>query len=266
MATSTPVLYSFADNDALAQQLRPYVLRAQNAALSKHQSFRVAVSGGSLPTILAKALLSPGNGSPEDTAQFAKWEVFFADERAVPLDHEDSNYRLFNEELVNKIPADLGRPTVYPINEKLVAADQLQEVADAYQDDLMRVFAAKDSVKLPVFDLILLGCGPDGHTCSLFPGHEELRETDAWVIPIDNSPKPPPKRITLTLPVVTHSPHVAFVATGAGKKDIMKQIFDAEEGRNLPSALVNQGAGNRVAWFTDHAAIEGVAYPRRGSL
>ena len=71
MATSTPVLYSFPDNNALAQQLRPYVLRAQNAALSRHDSFRVAVSGGSLPTLLANALLSPGNGSPEDTAQYS---------------------------------------------------------------------------------------------------------------------------------------------------------------------------------------------------
>lgn len=266
MATSTPILYSFSDNNALAQQLRPYILRAQNAALNKHDSFRVAVSGGSLPSLMAKALLSPGNGTPEDTAQFSKWEVFFADERAVPHDHPDSNYRLFNEELVNKIPSDLGRPNVHPIDEKHVNDDDPQELADLYQEDLMRVFAAKDSVKLPVFDIILLGCGPDGHTCSLFPGHEQLREKDAWVIPVSDSPKPPAKRITLTLPVVTHAPNVAFVTTGAGKKDILKQIFDTEEGRSLPSALVNQGAGDKVSWFTDHAAVEGVAYPRRGSL
>ena len=123
-----------------------------------------------------------------------------------------------------------------------------------------------DSVKLPVFDLILLGCGPDGHTCSLFPGHELLREKDSWVAAISDSPKPPPKRITLTLPVVTHAVNVAFVATGGGKKEIMKQIFDAEEGRSLPSALINQGAGEKVRWFTDHAAVDGVAFPRRGSL
>lgn len=121
-----------------------------------------------------------------------------------------------------------------------------------------------DSVKLPIFDLLLLGCGPDGHTCSLFPGHELLRETAAWVAPIEDSPKPPPKRITLTLPVVTHGVRIAFVATGGGKKDIMKQIFDG--GNGLPCALVNEGGGERVSWFTDNPAVEGVAFPRKGSL
>ncbi|KAI9931559.1 hypothetical protein ASPWEDRAFT_37618 [Aspergillus wentii DTO 134E9] len=265
MAASAPQLYSFPDSGSLAQQLRPYILRSQNAALKRHDTFRVAVSGGSLPVVLAKALLAPGDGSQEDTPQFSKWEIFFADERIVPLTHEDSNYYLIKNELLNKIPSELGTPSVHPIDDTLVNQDP-QEVADAYQEDLMRSFAAKDSVKLPVFDLILLGCGPDGHTCSLFPGHDLLREKDAWVAALSDSPKPPPKRITLTLPVVTHAYNIAFVATGGGKKDIMKQIFDAEEGRSLPCALVNQGAGEKVSWFTDHPAIDGVSFPRRGSL
>ncbi|PKX89684.1 6-phosphogluconolactonase [Aspergillus novofumigatus IBT 16806] len=243
---------SFPNTDALAPQLRAYVLRCQNSAINRHNTFRVAVSGGSLPAVLAQALLAPSNGSPEDTVRFDKWDVFFADERAVPLDHPDSNYRLLKDELLSKIPAEMGTPKVHPIDADHVN-DDTQELADLYQEDLMRSFAAKDSVKLPVFDLILLGCGPDGHTCSLFPGHELLREKDAW-------------RITLTLPVVTHAVSIAFVATGAGKKEILKQIFDAEEGRELPSALVNQGAGEKVSWFTDHAAIDGVSFPRRGSL
>lgn len=266
MAGPAPNLLSFQDTGALAKQLRPYVLRSQNSALSRHDTFRIAVSGGSLPAVLAKSLLVPGDGSPEDTAQFSKWEIFFADERAVPLNHEDSNYRLLKDELLSKIPSDLGAPKVHPIDEAHVNDEDPQELADLYQENLMRSFAAKDSVKLPVFDLILLGCGPDGHTCSLFPGHELLREKDSWVSAISDSPKPPPKRITLTLPVVTHAVNIAFIATGGGKKEIMKQIFDAEEGRSLPSALVNQGAGEKVTWFTDHAAVEGVAFPRRGSL
>ncbi|KAJ5787941.1 6-phosphogluconolactonase DevB-type [Penicillium paradoxum] len=266
MATAHPNLYSFPNSDALATQLRSYVLRSQNSSLARHDIFRIAVSGGSLPAVLAKALLAPSNGTPEDTPQFSKWHIFFADERAVPLDHEDSNYRLLKDELVAKIPAELGSPVIHPIDEKHVEDDDPQELADLYQEDLMREFAAKDSVKLPVFDLILLGCGPDGHTCSLFPGHDLLREKDAWVAAETNSPKLPPKRITLTLPVVTHAVSIAFVATGGGKKEILKQIFDLEEGSSLPSALVNQGAGNKVSWFTDHPAVEGVAFPRRGSL
>ncbi|KAL8917266.1 MAG: hypothetical protein Q9208_008042 [Pyrenodesmia sp. 3 TL-2023] len=259
-----PNLYAFNDISILASTLRIYVILCQNAGFERHGLFKVAVSGGSLPSTLAKALLEPSQGDPEDAVDFAKWEIFFADERAVPLDHADSNYKLLKEELLDKIPKGMGQPSVHAIDVKYL--DDVQEMADQYQEALMQSFAAKDSVKLPIFDLLLLGCGPDGHTCSLFPNHELLRESDAWVAPIEDSPKPPAKRITLSLPVVTHGNKIAFVATGAGKKDIMKQIFDTEEGRSLPCGLVNEGGADKVSWFTDSAAVEGVAYPRRGSL
>ncbi|PGH23268.1 6-phosphogluconolactonase [Polytolypa hystricis UAMH7299] len=266
MGGSTPNLYTFPDVGVLAKQLRKYTLQSQNAAIERHGTFRVAVSGGSLPTVLAQALLAPSDGSEEDTPKFGHWDIFFADERVVPLDHEDSNYRLVKSELIDKIPAALGKPTVHPIDVTHINDDDPLEVANQYQEELMRSFAAKDSVKLPVFDLLLLGCGPDGHTCSLFPEHELLRETTAWVAPISDSPKPPPKRITLTLPVVTHALRIAFVATGEGKKEVMRQIFDAEEGRNLPCALVNTGGGEKVSWFTDSKAVDGVGFPKKGNL
>ncbi|ROT35706.1 6-phosphogluconolactonase [Sodiomyces alkalinus F11] len=256
-----PNLYAFADTAALVASLRTYVINAQNAGIARHDSFKVAVSGGSLPKVLAQALLAPSRG-PDDVLRFDQWEIFFADERAVPLDHADSNYGLLKAELLDKIPADLGTPRVHPID--TAHLNDTQELADQYEQILVTSFASRDSVRLPIFDLLLLGCGPDGHTCSLFPGHELLRETSAWVAPIEDSPKPPPKRITLTLPVVTHAVKVAFVATGAGKKDVMKQIFDESNG--LPCALVNEGAGDRCSWFVDNPAVEGVAFPRRSFL
>ena len=209
-----PNLYAFPDVGALATSLRAYVINAQNAGIARHGVFKVAVSGGSLPKTLAQALLASSSG-PDDVVDFSKWEVFFADERAVPLDHEDSNYALLKAELLDKIPADLGQPKVHPID--VAHLNDTQELADQYEQTLVTSFASRDSVRLPIFDLLLLGCGPDGHTCSLFPGHELLRETSAWVAPIEDSPKPPPKRVTLTLPVVTHAVKVAFVATGGGK-------------------------------------------------
>ena len=259
-----PNLYAFSDLDNLAKALRTYVIRCQNAGFERHNAFKVAVSGGSLPDTLAKALLAPGDGSPTDTINFSKWEIFFADERAVPLDHSDSNYRLLKGDLLDKIPAKLGKPTVNAIDTNYL--DDTTELADQYQESLMKSFAAKDSVKLPIFDLLLLGCGPDGHTCSLFPNHELLRESDAWVAAIDDSPKPPPKRITLTLPVVTHGIKIAFVTSGAGKLEILKKIFDTDEGRSLPSGLVNEQGAEKVSWFTDNSAVEGISFPRRGSL
>ena len=257
-----PNLYAFGDVDHLAKSLRKYLLQCQSTGFERHNAFKVAVSGGSLPTTLAKALLAPSDEN--GFVDFSKWEIFFADERAVPLDHEDSNYKLLKDELLDKIPADLGKPVVHPIDVQYM--NDVQEMADQYQDAIMKSFAAKDSVKIPIFDLLLLGCGPDGHTCSLFPGHELLRESDAWVAPIEDSPKPPAKRITLTLPVVTHGAKIAFVATGDGKRDILRQILDTEEGRSLPCGLVNEGGAERVSWFTDTGAVEGVGFPRRGSL
>ncbi|KAK4114124.1 6-phosphogluconolactonase [Canariomyces notabilis] len=251
-------LYSFPSVDALAPALRAYVIYCQEAGITRHGVFKVAVSGGSLPKTLAQALLAPPT-SENDTVKWDKWEIFFADERAVPLDHPDSNYGLLKAELLDKLPAGTPQPVVHPIDVEYL--DDPQELADQYEQVLVRSFASRDSVKLPIFDLLLLGCGPDGHTCSLFPGHELLRETSAWVAPIEDSPKPPPVRITLTLPVVTHAVKVAFVATGAGKKEILKDIF--EEGKGLPCALVNQGTGERCSWFVDNAAVEGVSYPRR---
>ncbi|KAH7170475.1 glucosamine-6-phosphate isomerases/6-phosphogluconolactonase-domain-containing protein [Dactylonectria macrodidyma] len=260
MGKTQPNLYAFPSVDALAPALRLYIAEAQNAGFSRHGAFKVAVSGGSLPKTLAQALLAPASG-PNDTIDFARWEIFFADERAVPLDHADSNYALLKTELLDKLSAE-QQPKVHPID--VTHLDDLQELADQYEQTLVASFASRDSVRLPIFDLLLLGCGPDGHTCSLFPGHPLLRETSAWVAPIEDSPKPPPKRITLTLPVVSHSVRVAFVATGGGKKDIMKQIFDHDIG--LPCALVNEGTGERCSWFVDEPAVEGVTFPRRAFL
>ncbi|KAI9166829.1 putative 6-phosphogluconolactonase [Paramyrothecium foliicola] len=260
MPKTQPNLYAFPGVDALAPALRSYVIQSQASGIARHGTFKVAVSGGSLPKTLAAALLSPSSG-PEDVVDWAKWEIFFADERAVPLDHADSNYALLKSELLDKIQGD-SKPTVHPIDPAHL--EDVQELADQYEQVLVASFASRDSVRLPIFDLLLLGCGPDGHTCSLFPGHALLRETSAWVAPIEDSPKPPPKRITLTLPVVTHAVRVAFVATGGGKKDIMKQIFDVNEG--LPCALVNEAAGDRCSWFVDEPAVEGVSFPRRSFL
>ena len=251
-------LYSFPTVDALAPALRAYVIACQDAGIARHGVFKVAVSGGSLPKTLAQALLTPPT-SDTDTVKWDKWEIFFADERAVPLDHADSNYALLKAELLTKLPAGVPSPTVHPIDAAHLA--DTQELADQYEQVLVRSFAGRDSVRLPIFDLLLLGCGPDGHTCSLFPGHELLRETDAWVAAIEDSPKPPPRRVTLTLPVVKHAVRVAFVATGGGKKGVMKEIFEGDGG--LPCALVNEGCGERCSWFVDHDAVEGVSYPRR---
>lgn len=167
----------------------------------------------------------------------------------MPLDHEDSNYLLAKTHLFDHVPT-LPREQIYTIDPDLV--NDPSEAAEDYISQLAKVFATKDSVRFPVFDLILLGVGPDGHTCSLFPGHELLQEKTAWCASIEDSPKPPSSRITLTLPVVNHGHHIAFVAAGAGKQDMLHQILDSQG--DLPAQLVKPTALGTLTWFLDDAA------------
>ncbi|KAK9469600.1 hypothetical protein V1512DRAFT_218844 [Lipomyces arxii] len=249
-----PSIYVFKDSTLLAPAFAEYILQAQAAALERHDAFKIGVSGGSLVPMLRKSLL--GN----EAVKWSKWQIFFADERLVPYEDEDSNYGLLKRELLDHLPEEVVQPTVFPINTDYL--EDATETADLYEKELIKSFAAKDSVRLPSFDLLLLGCGPDGHTCSLFPGHELLRENVAWVAPIEDSPKPPPRRITLTLPVVAHSIRIAFVATGAGKAPILKTIFEDPDA-GLPCSLVNESAKGKVVWFVDGPAVDGVSVQKK---
>jgi 6-phosphogluconolactonase len=108
--------------------------------------------------------------------------------------------------------------------------------------------------ELPRFDLILLGLGEDGHTASLFPSHPLLRETVRWAAPVFDSPKPPPERITLTLPVLNNARDIVFIAAGAGKADALARVLGSDATHDaLPARLVQPYAG-RATWFVDEAA------------
>eukprot|EP01147_Barroeca_monosierra_P003322 gene3322-6006_t len=135
---------------------------------------------------------------------------------------------------------------VFTIDEGLIGNSTA--AANAYEATLKRELGDQ-----PRLDLVLLGMGPDGHTCSLFPGHKLLDEKTMLVAGIDDSPKPPPSRITLTYPALEAASNVAFVCTGAGKADAIQQIFQpSREEDTLPAGNVHARIG--VVWFLDDSA------------
>lgn len=242
-----PVFYSFDDNSKLVDSLANFVVKAQNDAIDKRGKFTLALSGGSLPNNL-KGLVG------QEGVHWDKWQVFFCDERVVPLDHEDSNFRACNEAFLKHVP--IPRDQIHTIDEKYL--DDLDELSDEYEKQLISLFAEKNAARFPVFDLILLGMGPDGHTCSLFPGHELLSETDRWVAWLDDSPKPPSKRITFTYPVINHAYRCAFVISGDTKQDMLHTILDEPE-HGLPCSRVRPAAPGLVFWFADASASKKVS-------
>jgi 6-phosphogluconolactonase len=187
-------------------------------------------------------------------------QVFYADERAVPLDHDDSNHAACKKYL---IPKTIPARNIHTLDPNFL--DDLEELSDAYEKELIQEFAQKDSARFPVFDLILLGMGPDGHTASLFPGHELLAEEDRWVAYLEDSPKPPPKRITFTYPVINHAARVVFVASGKEKVDMLSMVLDHPE-VGLPCSRVRPVYPGQLYWFVDDAAVEKVKYSRTAAF
>lgn len=216
-------------------------VRTGKAAIAARNRFTVALSGGSTPKSLYSLL----------AAQHAAFDwnhtfLFFGDERHVPPDHPDSNYRMVNEALLTKI-------SIPAANVLRVKAENPDAAAAAleYENELRRFFALQ-SGKFPRFDLILLGMGPDGHTASLFPGSEGLKEQSRLVI-ANWVEKFNTHRISFTFPVLNHAAQVMFLASGPDKADMVHQVLEGKNTPPYPSQLVQPTDGN-LLWLLDQAA------------
>jgi len=231
-------LHQFYDTQQLSSNVANHVVQLANQTITKRGRFTIAFSGGSLPKLLCPPLLKNPLYSQ---INWSAWHIFFADERCVPLDHADSNYRLVKETLLDHV--DIPPQQIYAIDEQFSPVI----LAEMYQQKLYQVFDTHP----PRFDLILLGMGPDGHTASLFPKHPVLHEQNLWVASMTDSPKPPPERITLTLPVINNARAVIFVVTGASKAEPLQQIVSGEN--QLPAGLIQPNTGV-CHWFVDSSA------------
>lgn len=238
----------FDSKDDLAAELAKYTADLSDKFTKERSSFTVVLSGGSLIDYLRKLVEPPYL----DSVDWSKWHVFWVDERVVPKDHEDSNYKLAYDGFLSKVPILPGN--VYAINDALSA----EGAADDYETGLRHlvkngVVDFSEATGVPKFDLMLLGMGPDGHVASLFPGHPLCKEKEKWVTFIKDSPKPPPERITFTFPVINTSAYIALVVTGAGKAGaVQKALGNSEDSGTLPVELVSPAG--ELTWFLDKNA------------
>ncbi|XP_060619853.2 6-phosphogluconolactonase [Anolis sagrei] len=241
-SSASPQVSVFPSPQELGSALAQLV--AQREAQSGPGRFSLGLSGGSLVRLLAQEL-------PPAAADPSRWLLAFVDERRVPLDHPESTFGAYKTYLLPKLAVPEDQIVV--INPSL----SVEEAAADYAAKLKEAFQGDD---MPVFDLLILGVGPDGHTCSLFPDHPLLQEREKIVAAISDSPKPPPERITLTLPVLNAARSVVFVATGDSKAAVIKRILEGDEENPLPAALVQPHTG-KLYWFLDETAAKELTIP-----
>ncbi len=239
---TSPVLRRVRDAEAGARAAAEEIGAAATRAVAAHGAFTLALAGGSTPRRLY-ALLADASAPFRGRIPWDRTHVFFGDERPVPPDHPDSNYRMAREALLDHVAV----ASVHRIRGEDPAA------ADAYEAELRRFFGVPPGGEPPRLDVVLLGLGPDGHTASLFPGTAAVDETVRWVV----SPfvaRLGTRRTTLTLPILNRARAVVFVVSGAGKATALARVLAPTPGAEpLPAARVRPD-GEAVWIFDDDAA------------
>ena len=244
----TAQVHIIEDRQSLSEVLMSYISELVTQPLKKGKKFCMALSGGSLMDIIAMALdPAPVN----NTIDWSNCHIFWVDERWVSWQSSESNYGTAKRRFLDRLPVPGNQ--IHAVDTSL----PLEEAARNYAAILKTIFKP-DRGQYPQFDLVLLGIGPDGHTASLFPSHPVLDEKVAWVSPVQGAPKPPQDRITLTLPVINSARHIAWVAIGPGKAEIVAKILNPSTGSIiLPAGRVKPLDGD-ARWFIDQAAAAGL--------
>ena len=226
-----------------------FIARAVEA-IATRRAFRAALAGGSTPLALYRLLAERGASSGVDWSH--AW-LFMGDERHVPPDHPESNYRRVAETLLSQVllpPTNVTRFEAESADAHLVAA---------HYEERMRAVFHLQSGELPRFDLVLLGLGADGHTASLFPGSDALRETTrlakaTWVEAQSSF------RFTLTPPAINAAACVVFLVTGAEKATALREVLEGESAPELYPAQLVEPRDGQVLWLVDRAAASGLRH------
>ncbi|GAC1645795.1 MAG: 6-phosphogluconolactonase [Herpetosiphon sp.] len=227
-----------ADAGTLAHRAAEFI--AQRAAHA-NERFTLVLSGGSTPRAVYQLL---AQAPFMNEIPWGKLQLFWGDERCVPPDDADSNYRMAREALLDHVP-------LTPAQIHRMAGERPpSEAAAAYEQDLRLLFGGD---LLPRFDLVLLGLGEDGHTASLFPGTAALHETNHWVV-ANEVPQLHTERLTMSFPVLNNAKDVVFLVSGPGKRAVLQRIFAPVAGQELLPSQRIQPTHGALHWLLDQAA------------
>jgi 6-phosphogluconolactonase len=239
------------NRNALMRAAADEVVGQAASALGRRGRFDWALAGGKTPEELYRLLASRDYVSRVD---WSRVHFYWGDERCVPPEHPDSNYRMARASLLDAI-----RPPAENVH-RMPGELEPTLAAERYEAELRRCFASREASSelppsvqaFPAFDLILLGMGPDGHTASLFPGTPALAETRRWVAanPVEAHGT---TRLTLTLPVLNAAARVLFLVAGADKAERLEEVLSGTSAASLPAQQVRP-RGAEPLWFVDAAA------------
>jgi len=230
-------LTTLADADAVAQRAATEIVRRLQSAREERGAAHLALSGGTTPGRTYELLAT-------EMPDWQGIELWFADERCVGPEDEESNYRLARETLLD--PAGIAPERVHRMEGELGP----EQAAARYAQALQAHVASRER-DLPVLDAVVLGIGPDGHVASLFPGAPTLDAGERELcLGVHDSPKPPPERVTLSLAVLRAARRCVLLATGASKSDALAAML-GQASRHVPASLLER---DRLSVILDDAA------------
>ena len=240
-----PEVHVLSDSREWTAQAANLTVDMQRQAVREHGRFLLALSGGRTPGQVYRWLSSPSSAASLDWSQT---HFLFSDERCVPADDPESNYRLAEQALFR--PLNIPPDRIHRMKGEY---PDPHAAAQEYEHEL-RALTTGEHMAWPRLDLVMLGVGNDGHTASLFPGNDAVHERRRWVT-VGHAPLNPATRLTLTLGVINQATVVLFLATGEGKAGIVKRVLEPLEAsdRQLPAALVRPERG-RLIWLLDGAS------------
>lgn len=234
-------IHAYPNKDKLVTATTERVINEIGQAIQERGLCKIALAGGNTPREIYSML---AESTYRDRVDWDRLHLFWGDERMVPPEHEDSNFRMVKETLLDHVRIPDGN--VHRIRGENVPEQAAQEYAE-----LLHNHFKEDS---PRFDIILLGIGEDGHTASLFPGTDAVEECKLYTVAVF-VPRPDAWRVTLTFPVLNAAREVFFLVSGRSKSDIVQRIIGIKKpAKEFPASMVNPENGT-LHWMLDSEAM-----------